>query len=462
MVTFTLVNRANLEGSTRIDAQYYQSLYSSNRDTFERLRCINLGKITSVFRKGIFDIKASSYTKEGVPFVRISDLKNGLIDDSSISYIPKDLHVKESKTSLQRGDIILSKTAYPAASLMTLEICNVSQDTIAVKLSDYWKNKLKSGYVVAFLNSRFGLLLLEQWFQGNIQMHLALPDAKRVPIPLLTNTFQACIDDLWWDASKLYDSSKLKYREAEKLLLSELGLQGWKPIPTLFYTRKYSQASRARRIDAEHFQPKYQEMLDRLSPSVRLERLGKLTTYTKGVEVGGPAYTDAGIPFWRVSNLTKYGIVDTSVNFISDELYNSLRSSYEPQQGEMLLSKDATPGLAYYLERPVKSIVSSGILRLSLVDSIPPHYLELALNSLFVQLQVEQDAGGSVIKHWKPSEVRKTFIPRLSSDRENEITELVRQSHAARRKAKTILEKAKRAVEIAIEEGEDSAMEFIR
>jgi len=97
-------------------------------------------------------------------------------------------------------------------------------------------------------------------------------------------------------------------------------------------------------------------------------------------------------------------------------------------------------------------------LRLSLIEDIPPYYLELVLNSIFVQLQIEQSVGGSIIKHWKPSQVQKTWIPRLLADREKEISALVQQSHAARREAKTLLEKAKRAVEIAIEEGEERAM----
>ena len=34
----------------------------------------------------------------------------------------------------------------------------------------------------------------------------------------------------------------------------------WKPVPALTYVKNYSQASKARRIDAEHFQPKYAEL----------------------------------------------------------------------------------------------------------------------------------------------------------------------------------------------------------
>jgi type I restriction enzyme S subunit len=84
------------------------------------------------------------------------------------------------------------------------------------------------------------------------------------------------------------------------------------------------------------------------------------------------------------------------------------------------------------------------------------------LNSLFVQMQIEQDSGGSVIKHWKPSDVRSTWIPRLSAAKESEIASLVQQSHQERREAKALLEKAKRAVEMAIEEGEEKAKQIVR
>lgn len=76
-------------------------------------------------------------------------------------------------------------------------------------------------------------------------------------------------------------------------------------------------------------------------------------------------------------------------------------------------------------------------------------------------MQIEQDAGGSVIIHWKPSKVRKTFIPRLPLEKEAAISDLVQRSHAARREARALLGKAKRAVEIAIEEGESRAMAFL-
>ena len=54
--------------------------------------------------------------------------------------------------------------------------------------------------------------------------------------------------------------------------------------------------------------------------------------------------------------------------------------------------------------------------------------------------------------------IRDRNIP---PEKQDEISALVQQSHTARREAKNLLEKAKRAVETAIEEGEERAMEYL-
>jgi hypothetical protein len=196
---------------------------------------------------------------------------------------------------------------------------NINQNVALIR------SRIPAGYLTVFLNSHYGREQLIWLSRQTGQVNLNCREVEELSIPLFADKFISAIHDLNNQRHRLLFDSVQIYTQAEQLLLSELGLQDWKPAPALAYTRNYSQAARALRMDAEYFQPKYQEMFDRLSPNIRLDRLGRLTTYTKGVEVGGPAYTDSGIPFWRVSNLTKHGLDDGNANFISEELYNSLR-----------------------------------------------------------------------------------------------------------------------------------------
>lgn len=84
---------------------------------------------------------------------------------------------------------------------------------------------------------------------------------------------------------------------------------------------------------------------------------------------------------------------------------------------------------------------------------ILPEYLTLVLNSMAVQSQAEKDAGGSIIQHWKPSEIQNVLIPILSKDIQLQIAEKIKQSYQLREASKTLLTQAKQAVEQAIEFG---------
>src|SRR3989344_5617987 len=162
MVIYSIIQKSRLEGAKRLDAEYYQPEYLETRKLVSALLHTTLGEVSNKFKKGIFDIKADTYTDEGVPFIRISNLKNGLIDETSIAFISKETNEKEHATSLGKGDFVLSKTAYPAASLITVERVNISQDIIGISFKKEWAEKLIPAFVVAFLNSRFGIAEMQQ------------------------------------------------------------------------------------------------------------------------------------------------------------------------------------------------------------------------------------------------------------------------------------------------------------
>lgn len=64
----------------------------------------------------------------------------------------------------------------------------------------------------------------------------------------------------------------------------------------------------------------------------------------KGIEPRAEAYQDEGNLFIRVSSLSKKGIEDKDQKYLSEELYQRLKKNHEPRIGDILLTKDATPG----------------------------------------------------------------------------------------------------------------------
>jgi len=54
-------------------------------------------------------------------------------------------------------------------------------------------------------------------------------------------------------------------------------------------------------------------------------------------------------------------------------------------------------------------------------------------------MQIERDAGGSVISHWKPQQERSLQVPNLPKSMPQEIGDMVLQPHQARENAKEFL-----------------------
>ena len=316
--------------------------------------------------------------------------------------IPRDFaDAHKNVKRLSKGEIVITKVGTPcyASIIHDLEEVALSRTVLGLKSI----TNIDPYYLVAFLRSKYGFLQLLRERELTIQFQLTLDRVGNVLIfKPANNRLENLISNCFLLHEAINRQSEQLYIQAQTLLLSELGLTDWQPKHRLTFVTNYSDMEQAERIDADYFQPKYEEIVHAIkSYSGGWDALGNLVTIKKCVEVGSKEYLNEGIPFVRVSNLSPFEI--TEEKYISKALYAEVRQ-HQPEQGEILLSKDATPGIAHYLrERPIKMIPSGGVLRLkSKTDKINNEYLTLVLNSILTKEQVNRDVGGSLILHWRP------------------------------------------------------------
>ena len=443
----------------RIDAEYFTGKFAQYCRLMEKCGFTCFAREAQRVVKGAFDITADKFRESGIPFVRISNLRNMEIDTSSIVYIDADVHAEYLASKLRRGDIVLSKTAYAAASIVTLPVCNTSQDTIAISLNS--NSRIDPYFTVVYLNTKYGLFLMEYLFTGNIQKHFNLTECKtKLPIPIFSAKFQGEVRKLFEQALVARCGADKIYHGTEQSLLTELGFDGWMPTEESVSVKNCSDFMSAGRFDAEYFQPKYDELFALLAKCKVRVLGGKdgLVDIKRSIEPGSDAYSDKGIPFVRIADFTEMGVASPEIH-IPPELCSD---SPRPKKDTILLSKDGSVGIAYKVEEDLDVVTSSGILYLTVKDNaVLPDYLTLVLNSKIVRLQAERSAGGSIIQHWKQSEIENVSIPILPMSSQQKITAKVRESFALRAESKRLLDLAKHAVEVAIERGEEKAMEVL-
>ncbi|MDD5147142.1 MAG: restriction endonuclease subunit S [Candidatus Daviesbacteria bacterium] len=460
-MNFSIIQKSQLEEVHRLDPEYFQPKYleldkSIKEQQFSTLEDFGCKVVSGPFGSSL---KSDVYLEKGIPFIRVSNLQDFFINEDDLVCISEEDNHRLKQSQLNPFDLVISKVGNTIGVVSAipeeLGVCNISENNIGIKFKDANTTLDQKLFLLTFLNSKLGYLQVIRNISGNAQPKLNISNIAQLLIPTPQEKLLSVIKELIISAKKTFDDSKIYYQQAEDLLLEKLGLKNFQIENDLSFVVNLSDVKSVNRIDAEYFHPKYQKLVEQIKKH-NAKLLGDLVSMKKGFEPGSKAYQEEGKLFIRVSSLSKFGIEDKDQKYLSEELYKRLQNDFEPKIGEVLLTKDATPGIAYVLKEAVEGIISGGILRLKVKDNIDPEYLALCISSVIGQWQAERDAGGSIIAHWKPEQIKNLLIPILPKTTQEKIAELVRKSHEARKKSKELLEEAKRKVEEMVEKGGES------
>lgn len=452
---------------SRFEAEFYIANSLLDIECFTGEDIIELGQYNSIY--------GLNSDGKGFPVLRMNEF-NGIFTGKPNQYSEKFSEEDFNLYSLKKGDILICRTngnpKLVGKSALASKDYPYIYESHLFKIRPY-NNLINPETLVVYLNTFHGKLEIEKFsMQGN-QANFSLAKFKEMRIPKFSPELNIIIQDIINLSFSNLTNSENSYQQAQDLLLTELGLMDWQAGHQLSFVKNSADIFLAERMDADYYQPKYDEIIAAIKAyEGGWDRLGNVVLIKKSIEVGSDEYIDEGVPFVRVSNISPFEV--TEEKYISEVLYSELTpygdnlpfedsKNHQPQQGEILFSKDGSPGIAYHLrDVPQKMIVSGGILRLkNKTDKVDNEYLTLVLNSLLMQEQVKRDVGGSVILHWRPEQVKATIIPLLPDPKQQDIQQKVTESFELRKQSKRLLEAAKRAVEMAIEENEDKAIAWL-
>lgn len=321
--------------------------------------------------------------------------------------------------------------------------------------------------------------LMKKGCSGTILTAIGKSELERIPIPLIRQEVQDEIAkhiqksfELRKEAMQLLEDAELTVEQeiggkslcynqllkpsvqewnlATWLLLAEIGLTATiKSQQQTVCSHKMLSSSflASGRLDAEYYQPKFDYLFSELN-RFKTKTIKQIATLSKSIEPGSEAYIENGVPFIRVADMSKFGLSQPTIYLDRFTFEDVIR----PQKDTILLSKDGSVGIVYKVEEPIDVITSGAIVHLNITDKeVLPDYLTLVINSVVVKLQAERDAGGSIIQHWKPSEIEKVIIPILPMQEQIKLSEMLQQSFTLRKESKLLLQQTTLIVENAIE-----------
>jgi hypothetical protein len=460
MAVFSRIYFTQLERAKRIDSEYYQPKYLSLAELYKRGQWLPIRKYLELCEYGI-SIRMNE-SGDGYKIFRMDDLKNGFAFDNEMKFAPIDRDTFE-KFRLKPDDILFNRVNSEEFVGRT-GIFKLTGDYVfasyLVRLRT--NSRISPDVLNLFLNCKYGVLSIRRLSRRAVnQANVNAQELQSILMPCSSSAFQeilTCASNKSWT---LYAESEKLYKQAEQLLLSELGLQVWKPARALTFVRSYSKAAKAGRMDAEHYHPRYDELRERIRryPNGFLRITDIAVNSDETVEPTSHAEDD-----YRYIELADINQVIGTI-----ESANEIKGKEAPSRARMLLRagdvvastvEGSLDKVALVSEEYHGAIGSTGffVLRPRTVQS---GYLLALVKSIIVREQMRCEASGTILAAVPAKSLRNIIVPNIPPEKRDEIAQLVEKSHSARREAKALLEKAKRAVEIAIEESEERAMEFL-
>ena len=312
--------------------------------------------------------------------------------------------------------------------------------------------------LVAYLNSKVGRAEIEKHLMVSNQANFSPARFREVLVPRFDQTLQSSIDKAIWGSFRHFSASKQIYEEAEDCLLAELEIAHWKPAHRQTFVKNFSDTLQAGRIDPDYFQPKY----DEVAAAIKSYR-GGWATLGKLVNLKDRNVTPddaAEYKYIELANISGNGeIVDCMV-----ERGRNLpsRARRMTAKGDVIVSsiEGSLSSIALIDNSHDQALCSTGfhVINSSKINS---ETLFVLLKSIVGQQQLKKGCSGTILTAINKDELMQIVLPLVAEEIQAQIQQKVTESFSLRQRSNHLLDCAKRAVEMAIEQDESTAIYWL-
>jgi type I restriction enzyme S subunit len=382
-----------------------------------------------------------------VPMYRPADISGGWCDDATAPRLPTAFEAKHAKSRVKPGDIVLGiagSIAIAGRVPPTFPVGNVNGSSARIA-----PRPGTEGYLLSYLNSRYGRSAMLQWAVGAVQRHLNLEDLPDVDVAVPG------------EAAQRYIGSKIRHAEALRewarvrvdAILSDYDAVARKlPVSGRRHATVSSLMLRDR-LDAEHYPDEVLHAFAGASAQAAV-RLAEVTTdifagSTLPAEEGG-----GGVRQATVATLDRVFLND---RFRSVQAPRGVGRPYSTHD----LSIAAAAHTASYIGKDVTYAVVDGLIYPSTEvltvrpdrDRLPASWLWCFLKSPLGYRQVQACVRG-ISAHAYPDDIREVIVQMPTEElcsRFNGHDETMVKAHYASLTARALVAAARLFVEALIE-----------
>lgn len=438
----------------RIEAEYFNSKFIKNDEALDQIPTITFHKVASVQNGRAYS--SEKFSADGdIRIAKIGDVTNKKAT-AFWEKLERNEFVLQNGKLLNDNDLLMTLTGDPPdvgkVSLIKKdgEECTWNQRVARIISKGFYI----SNYVLyAVLSSEFCRSQMERYAKGIRQRNLGNDCFKYVRLPSFGSVLQQAIHDTVLRSEQCLEEADFLYNASENILngFLNIGAYGDRGYAVKTLSDSFMQSGR---LDAEYYQSKYENLITQINTKEAVLSLCNL-------------YDSNFIPEsnneYRYIELSSVGVSGNILN-VEKIIGNNLpsRARRLVHKGQVIVSsiEGSLSSCALIDSEYDGAVCSTGFYVID-SDKINSETLLVLFKSKRIQTLLKQRCSGTILTAISKDEFLNMPLPYIGEDIQKEISEKVQESFRLRKEAKIYLENAIKAVEMAIETGEETALRWL-
>ena len=454
---FQEIKKSELENEFTIGAEYYGKKYVESISVVKRQKkTIPLGQMWILATDG--DHGSPDYQESGVLYLLSECVKEGYIEKAKCRYITEAKNRELKRSCLHPGDIVVTKTGVYFGKSAVIPESIPEANTIAHVGKITLKSQYNPYYVSTFLNCKYGYCQLRRRGIKATRPEIKLVEFPDIVIPEFSDRLYSAVEASVRKANTLLELASGTMELSAKLIIDSLavGSSHAERVSKALVSFKNS-FQLTGRLDAEYYQLKYKN-------------------YEAAIFGASNGYTFVKNEFVPVKkscprtldnyNYVEIGDIDVGTG---SAFANTVATEELPDNAKIMTQKGDLLVSTVRPNRGAVAILGNGDLLVSGAFTVlredgdyPKEVLQVLLRTSMYRDWLLRFNVGTSYPVIKDEDVLNMPIPILGDDIKQDVVAKVNESASLRRQSKQLLEYAKQAVEMAIEQGEDIALAWLK
>ena len=454
---FQEIKKSELENEFTIGAEYYGKKYVESISVVKRQKkTIPLGQMWILATDG--DHGSPDYQESGVLYLLSECVKEGYIEKAKCRYITEAKNRELKRSCLHPGDIVVTKTGVYFGKSAVIPESIPEANTISHVGKITLKSQYNPYYVSTFLNCKYGYCQLRRRGIKATRPEIKLVEFPDIVIPEFSDRLYSAVEASVRKANTLLELASGTMELSAKLIIDSLavGSSHAERVSKALVSFKNS-FQLTGRLDAEYYQLKYKN-------------------YEAAVFGASNGYTFVKNEFVPVKkscprtldnyNYVEIGDIDVGTG---SAFANTVATEELPDNAKIMTQKGDLLVSTVRPNRGAVAILGNGDLLVSGAFTVlredgdyPKEVLQVLLRTSMYRDWLLRFNVGTSYPVIKDEDVLNMPIPILGDDIKQDVVAKVNESASLRRQSKQLLEYAKQAVEMAIEQGEDIALAWLK